>query len=569
MILGISCGNVRLMLQSLSIRDVVLIEHLELSFDEGLGVLTGETGAGKSILLDALGLTLGARAEARLVRHGAKQAVVTATFDITAESGVDETLNEHGIEANDGELILRRVLTPDGRSRSFVNDQPTSVALLKRIGEALVEVHGQFESQRLINTSNHCRLLDSYGGLKQNQAHVSSLWSSWHKAVLARDQAENDMIEVRRDQEYLIYAVNELEILAPQKGEDALLASQRTMMMHGEHLIDAMKKALEELTGSDGTEERLRKAGHRLELVADKANGRLDEAVAALDRAAIEAAEGQALLEKAYSEIDLDPKKLEAVEERLFALRAQARKHNVVVDDLENLLENIKSRLTDVEDSGARLRKLEIEANEARESYVSHAKELSSARIKMAAILDKGVCEQLAPLKMDKATFVTQIKELEESSWSAFGCDQVTFQVSTNPGAKAGPLNKIASGGEISRFMLALKAVLAASDAIPTIIFDEVDSGIGGAVAAAVGERLSALAESAQVLVVTHSPQVASRGAHHWRVFKSDGEHQVITSIEVLGADARKEEIARMLAGAEVTEEARAAAHSLLQDTSR
>ncbi len=556
------------MLQSLSIRDVVLIEHLELSFDEGLGVLTGETGAGKSILLDALGLTLGARAEARLVRHGAKQAVVTATFDLVAESGVGEILNEQGIEANDGELILRRVLTPDGRSRSFVNDQPISVALLKRMGEALVEVHGQFESQRLINTSNHCGLLDSYGGLKQDQAIVSSLWSSWHKAILARDQAENDMIEVRRDQEYLIYAVNELETLAPQKGEDALLANQRTMMMHGEHLIDAMKKALEELTGSDGMEERLRKAGHRLELVAGKANGRLDEAVAALDRAAIEAAEGQALLEKAYSEIDLDPKKLEAIEERLFSLRAQARKHNVVVDDLEGLLVNIKSKLTDFEDGGARLVKLETEANEARESYVSHAKVLSAARIKMAAILDRGVCGQLAPLKMDKATFVTQIVELEESSWGAFGCDQVTFQVSTNPGAKAGPLNKIASGGEISRFMLALKAVLAASDAIPTIIFDEVDSGIGGAVAAAVGERLSALAENAQVLVVTHSPQVASRGAHHWRVFKSDGEHQVITSIEVLGPDARKEEIARMLAGAEVTEEARAAAHSLLQGTS-
>jgi DNA repair protein RecN (Recombination protein N) len=325
---------------------------------------------------------------------------------------------------------------------------------------------------------------------------------------------------------------------------------------------------LEELTQPDGLEERLRKVGHRLELVADKANGRLDDSIAALDRAAIEAAEGQALMEKAYSEIDLDPKKLEAVEERLFALRAQARKHNVVVDDLEGLLVNIKSKLTDFEDGGARLVKLETEANEARESYVSHAKVLSAARIKMAAILDRGVCGQLAPLKMDKATFVTQIVELEESSWGAFGCDQVTFQVSTNPGAKAGPLNKIASGGEISRFMLALKAVLAASDAIPTIIFDEVDSGIGGAVAAAVGERLSALAENAQVLVVTHSPQVASRGAYHWRVFKSDGEHQVITSIEVLGPDARKEEIARMLAGAEVTEEARAAAHSLLQGTS-
>jgi DNA repair protein RecN (Recombination protein N) len=569
MIPGISCGNKKLMLQSLSIRDVVLIEHLELSFDEGLGVLTGETGAGKSILLDALGLTLGTRAEARLVRQGAKQAVVTSTFNLAADSSIHKILNEHGIEVNDGELILRRVLNPDGRSRSFVNDQPISVALLKRLGEALVEVHGQFESHRLINTSNHCGLLDSYGGLKQEQEHVASLWFSWHKATLARDEAEKDVIEMRRDEEFLVHAVNELETLAPQKGEDALLASQRTLMMHGEHLIDAMKKALDELTRSDGMEERLRKAGHRLELVADKANGRLDEAIAALDRAAIEAAEGQELLEKAYLEINLDPKKLEAVEERLFSLRAQARKHNVVVDDLEDLLDNIKSKLADVEDGGARLKKLEIKANEARKSYIANASKLSAARIKMAAILDRGVCAQLTPLRMDKATFITQIVELEESSWGAYGHDQVTFQVSTNPGAQAGPLNKIASGGEISRFMLALKAVLAASDKIPTIVFDEVDSGIGGAVAAAVGERLSVLAKSAQVLVVTHSPQVASRGVHHWRVSKTEGEHNVITNIEILDDDARKEEIARMLAGAEVTEEARAAANILLQDTSQ
>jgi DNA repair protein RecN (Recombination protein N) len=557
------------MLQYLSIRNVVLIEHLELSFDEGLGVLTGETGAGKSILLDALGLTLGVRAEARLVRHGAKQAVVTATFNLATVNVIDKILSEHGMEAEDGQLILRRVLTSDGRSRSFVNDQPVSVALLKRLGEALVEVHGQFESQRLMNSSNHRGLLDSYGDLKQDQLQVSSIWHSWHKALQARDDAEKDMAEAWRDQEYLVHAVNELQTLAPETGEDAALAAQRTMMMHGEHLIDAMKKALADLSRSDGMEESLRSAGHRLELVADKANGRLDEVIAALDRAAIEAAEGQALLERAYTEIDLDPKRLEGVEERLFALRAQARKHNVDVDELADLLDNMKAKLADVEDGGDRLKQLAVAANVARDSYVAHAKKLSVARIKVAAKLDQGVCIQLAPLKMDKAAFITQIEEMEEASWGAYGCDQVTFQVSTNLGAPAGPLNKIASGGEISRFMLALKAVLAASDAIPTIIFDEVDSGIGGAVAAAVGARLATLANSAQVLVVTHSPQVASRGTHHWRVSKSDGEDQVTTSIEILDEDARKEEIARMLAGAEVTEEARAAAHSLLQDTSR
>ena len=557
------------MLQSLSIRDVVLIERLELSFDEGLGVLTGETGAGKSILLDALGLTLGMRAETRLVRHGAKQAVVTATFYLAEGNTIDDILDEHGLEANDGQLILRRVLTSDGRSRSFVNDQPVSVALLKRLGEALVEVHGQFESQRLMNSSNHRGLLDSYGDLKQNQAQVSALWYSWRKAVQARDDAENDMAEARRDQEYLVHAVGELETLAPETGEEAALASQRTMMMHGEHLIDAMIKALADLNRSDGAEESLRSAGHRLEVVADKADGRLDEVVTALDRAAIEAAEGQALLEKACTEIDLDPKKLEAVEERLFALRAQARKHNVDVDGLADLLHKMKAKLADVEDGGARLKQLDAAASAAGESYDASARRLSAARIKAAAKLDQGVCVQLAPLKMDKAAFITQVIEMEEASWGAYGCDQVTFQVSTNPGAPAGPLNKIASGGEISRFMLALKAVLAASDAIPTIIFDEVDSGIGGAVAAAVGERLAALAKSAQVLVVTHSPQVASRGERHWRVSKSDGGDHVTTTIETLDEDGRKEEIARMLAGAEVTEEARAAAHSLLQDTGR
>ncbi|MBL6933502.1 MAG: DNA repair protein RecN [Rhodospirillales bacterium] len=557
------------MLHSLSIRDVVLIERLELSFDAGLGVLTGETGAGKSILLDALGLALGMRAEARLVRHGATQAAVSATFEISPDKALNALLDEHGLEADDGLLILRRILSPDGRSRAFVNDQPVGVALLKTLGEALVEVHGQFESQRLMSPANHRGLLDSYGGLKSDVSMVSTLWRDWRKAVAAHQRAEDEMAAARRDQDFLVHAVGELETLAPAPGEEATLAAQRTMMMHGEHLIDAMNKALVELSRSDGAEESLRSAGHRLEQVADKANGRLDEAIAALDRAAIEAAEGQALLEKASVEIDLDPKKLEAVEERLFALRAQARKHDVAVDDLADLLNRMKMQLADVEDGGHRLKQM-IETEQAtRSAYAGAAQALSQARIRTAASLDKAVSAELAPLKMDKAAFITRIDQLEENSWNERGCDQVVFEVSTNPGSPAGPMNKIASGGELSRFMLALKAVLAASDAIPTIIFDEVDAGIGGAVAAAVGERLSKLAESAQVLVVTHSPQVASRGTRHWRVSKSGSEAQVVTHIETLDIEARKEEIARMLAGAEVTEEARAAARSLLQGTGR
>lgn len=557
------------MLQSLSIRDVVLIERLELTFDEGLGVLTGETGAGKSILLDALGLALGMRAEARLVRHGAKQAVVSAIFELGRDTAIENLLDEQGLETDDGLLILRRILGADGRSRAFVNDQPVGVALLKTLGEALVEVHGQFESQRLMSPANHQGLLDSHGGLKSNVDKVSTLWRGWREVATARSMAENEMVAARRDQDFLAHAVGELETLAPEPGEDEALASQRTLMMHGEHLIDAMNKALGELSRSDGAEESLRSAGHRLSQVADKADGHLDEAIATLDRAAIEAAEGQALLEKANAEIDLDPKKLEAVEERLFALRAQARKHDVEVDDLADLLVKMKSRLADVEDGGYRLKQLVQAEQAARSSYVDAASALSQARIKTASSLDKAVSGELAPLKMEKAAFITRIDQPEESSWGERGCDQVTFEVSTNPGAPAGPLNKIVSGGELSRFMLALKAVLAASDAIPTIIFDEVDAGIGGAVAAAVGERLNTLAKTAQVLVVTHSPQVASRGVRHWRVSKSGGAAQVVTSIETLDHDERREEIARMLAGAEVTEEARAAANSLLQGTGR
>ena len=557
------------MLQSLSIRDVVLIERLDLSFGGGLGVLTGETGAGKSILLDSLGLALGQRAEARLVRHGAKQASVSATFEVAAAGPVGEVLEEHGLETEDGGLIMRRLLTADGRSRAFVNDQPVSVALLKRLGELLVEIHGQFESQRLLSPANHRGLLDSFGGLRGAAAETAALWRTWRQAVEAHARAEAEMEAARRDRDFLIHAVAELETLAPEPGEEQTLASQRTMMMHGEHLIDAMNKALAELVRSDGAEESLRSAAHRLQQVAERADGRLDEALAALDRAAIEAAEGQALLEKALGEIDLDPQKLEAVEERLFALRAQARKHDVAVDDLSSLLGRMKEQLSDVEDGGLRLRKLAEAEQQARDAYRRAAESLSAERSRAAAALDKAVSVELAPLKMEKATFVTAVEPLEESLWGERGMDQVTFRVSTNPGAPPGPLNRIASGGELSRFMLALKAVLAASDAVPTLVFDEVDAGIGGAVAAAVGERLAGLARSAQVLVVTHSPQVASRGDRHWRVSKGGADGAVATRIEALSEEARKEEIARMLAGAEVTEEARAAAHSLLQDMGR
>ena len=551
------------MLQALSIRDVVLIERLELSFGPGLGVLTGETGAGKSILLDALGLALGVRAEARLVRHGADQAVVSATFDTSEESAA--FLAEHGLPQEDDVLILRRVVTRDGKSRAFINDQAVSVTLLKSLGDELVEIHGQFESQRLLSPVNHRRLLDAYGGLGSDCQKTGDLYRQWRDAAQAFDDAREQLAAARRDEEFLRHAVAELDKLAPKLGEDAELAESRTLMMHGEKLTEALGLALDGLSASDGAEAGLRTAMRQLEPVADKAGGRLEPAIAALDRAAIEAAEGLALLEKASSELDLDPARLELVEERLFALRAAARKHDCKVDDLSDLLANLKNQLVGVEDGEAQLDKLAAAAAVARKDYEGSAAKLSSRRSKAAKKLDSAVDTELPPLRMEKARFITRVAPLDETAWGPNGCDSIVFEVATNPGSPPGPLNRIASGGELSRFMLALKAVLAGADRVPSLIFDEVDSGIGGAVAAAVGDRLANLAEQAQVLVVTHSPQVAARGTQHLRVSKTGKDGAVTTTVEFLSNDERKEEIARMLAGAEVTAEARAAADSLLQ----
>jgi len=551
------------MLQALSIRDVVLIKRLELSFGPGLGVLTGETGAGKSILLDALGLALGVRAEARLVRHGADQAAVSAIFD--AGEDVTAFLAEHGLPQEDDALILRRVVTRDGKSRAFINDQAVSVALLKSLGDELVEVHGQFESQRLLSPANHRRLLDAYGGLAGDCQKIGISFARWRDAAQASDDAREQMATARRDEEFLRHAVSELDTLAPKFGEDAELAGTRTMLMHGEKLTEAIGLALGGLSASDGAEGALRAAMRQLEPVADKADGRLEPAIAALDRAAIEAAEGLALLERAGAELDLDPARLEVVEERLFALRAAARKHDCKVDDLPDLLTGLKDQLSGVEDGEAHLQRLAAAEAAGRAEYIELTAKLSSRRSKAAKKLDNAVDAELPPLKMEKARFITRVEPLDESAWGPNGCDSVVFEVATNPGSPPGPLNRIASGGELSRFMLALKAVLAGADRVPSLIFDEVDSGIGGAVAAAVGDRLASLAEQAQVLVVTHSPQVAARGARHLRVSKTGDDGAVTTTVEFLSAVERKEEIARMLAGAEVTAEARAAADSLLQ----
>ena len=556
------------MLTALDIRDVVLIDRLELEFPAGLTALTGETGAGKSILLDALGLALGARGDARLVRAGADRATVSATFDTGADHAVLDILAEHGIDDTGEGILVRRVLGADGRSRAFVNDQPVGVGLLRRIGDALVEVHGQFESQRLLDPASHRGLLDAHGGLESLVEAVSVARKEWRAAGEACILAANEAESARRDEEFLRHAADELAALDPQPGQEANLAAQRTLMMNAEKLVTAMGEAGQALAGSGGgrgAEDSLRAAMRPLERIASAAEGRLDAAIAALDRAASEAAEGQALLERAAADMDLDPARLETIEERLFALRALARKHGCEVDDLAALRDDIDRRLAAAEHGAAAVERLAAEERAARERYMVAAESLSKARVEAAGRLDPAVAEELEPLKLGKASFATRIERADEDGWGEAGWDRVAFEVATNPGTPAGPLTRIASGGELARFMLALKVVLAGADPVPTLVFDEVDAGIGGAVAAAVGERLARLAADVQVLVVTHSPQVAARGDQHWRVTKATDDASARTGVESLDATGRQEEIARMLAGARVTDEARAAADSLLK----
>ncbi len=555
------------MLLSLSIRDVVLIDRLDLGFERGLSVLTGETGAGKSILLDALGLAIGARADSGQVRHGASQAVVSALFAVPPDHAARRLAAGQGLAA-EGELLLRRVLTTDGRSRSFVNDQPVSVGLLRQIGETLVEIEGQFEQHGLLDPATHRDLLDLSGGLAGRADEAADAWGRWRSAAAARAIAEAELVQARRDEEFLRHAVSELQALAPQPREEDELAQSRLLLQHGQKLAEALQAALAELGGERGVERAIGAAQRRLERIAEMAAGRLDPVLAALDRAASESGEAVALLARLAADLDSDPRRLEQIEERLFALRGLARKHGVAADALPQLAATLAAQLAALDDRGGGLARLAAEEAESRRHYVERAEALSRARVKAATRLDRSVARELPPLKLEKARFSTRLDRLDESQWGANGFDRVTFEVATNPGTPVGPLHRVASGGELSRFMLALKVALAAVQPVPTLVFDEVDSDVGGATAAAVGERLARLAGDVQILVVTHSPQVAAMGAHHWRVEKAalngGGAARVATRVEKLDAAGRREEIARMLAGATVTEEARAAADRLI-----
>ena len=550
---------------SLSIRDVVLIERLDLSFAQGLSAFTGETGAGKSILLESLGLALGARAEAGMIRHGAPQLSVTAVFDPPADHPSRAIAKEQDLSGWDQDLIVRRVVAQDGRSRAFVNDQPVSVGLLRKIGDSLVEIHGQFESHGLMDSATHGAVLDTHGALGPLVLAVRDAWDGWHQAAKAKRQAETLLDSTRAEEEALREAFEELETLAPKPQEDAALAERRAMLMQGEKLVESMNAAMDALGKNGSVETALRTASRALERVADKAQGRFESVMAALDRAAIEVAEATGELDRISADLPLDPTALEQVEERLFAIRACARKHQVDANGLADLRDTLKHRLSLLSDGSGDLIRLAKAEQTARAHYVEKAKELSQARQRAAQNLDQAIARELPPLKLDRAKLTTQLTPLDEAEWGEGGMERAQFLVATNPGAPPAPLSKIASGGELSRFMLALKVILAGQSAIPTIVFDEVDSGIGGAVAAAVGERLGRLGQSLQVLVVTHSPQVAAKGSHHYRVSKDLTQAgATATSVTPLSVDQRREEIARMLAGETITPEARAAANSLL-----
>lgn len=552
------------MLTRLSIRDVVLIEKLDLSLGGGLTVLTGETGAGKSILLDSLGLALGHRSEVRMIRTGAEQSVVSAAFDVPADHPSHALAADSGIETDDTEIILRRVLGQDGRTRAFINDQPVSVGLLKKVGATLVEIHGQFDTQSLLEPASHRPLLDAFGGHSSAAASVSDAYTHWQETRDAVAAAEAAAQSARENEDFLRHAVDELTALDPQPGEDAALAENRKLMQHAEQISDAMTVASDVLGSDQGAESQLSAALSALERVSENAAGRLDDVIAALQRSLAEAADARGYLDKAASDLDIDPKALEDAEDRLFGLRAAARKYNVDVDALASLREQFARDLADLDAGGEALEALKRAESEAREKYIAAADILRTKRLECASVLDRGMHEELKPLKLGAAVFKTTVEKLPEDKWSVHGFDRVAFEVATNPGASPGPLAKIASGGELARFMLALKVILAEADPVPVLVFDEVDAGIGGAVAAAVGDRLAQLGALAQVLVVTHSPQVAARGGSHMTVRKAGAADTVRTNVQLLDTDDRREEIARMLSGAEVTGEARAAADSLL-----
>jgi DNA repair protein RecN (Recombination protein N) len=561
------------MLARLSIRDIVLIERLDIEFSRGLAVLTGETGAGKSILLDAFALALGGRGDAGLVRHGAEQGQVTAVFDVPRGHPATAILSDNGLEdpspADSFEMILRRVQLADGRTRAFINDQAISVQTLKAVGAALVEIHGQHDERALVDAATHRRLLDAFAGLEKDVDALEKLWDVRRTAHAALDEHRAGMERAAREADYLRHASDELKNLAPQDGEETALAGRRTVMMQGEKIAADLREAQDAVGGNHSPVAALSAAVRRLERRAAHSPSLVEPAVRAIDTAINALEEADQHLNAALAAADFDPLELERIEERLFALRAASRKYNTPVDLLAALAAKYASDVALIDAGAERLNKLEAAAAAADQRYSAAAKKLSAAREKAAQKLDKAVSAELAPLKLERAAFTTQL-DSDPASPGPQGFDRVEFWVQTNPGTRPGPLMKVASGGELSRFLLALKVVLADRGSAPTLVFDEIDSGVGGAVADAIGSRLARLAGKVQVMAVTHAPQVAARANQHLLISKDalDKGKRVATRVNALAADHRREEIARMLAGAEITAEARAAAERLLKAAS-
>lgn len=547
------------MLRALDIRDMLIIDRLELTFQPGLNALTGETGAGKSILLDSLGFVLGWRGRAELVRQGAAQGEVVAEFELGPDHPAHAVLAEAGLPGGQ-ELILRRVNTAEGRKTAWVNDRRCSGEVLRALSETLVELHGQHDDRGLLNPRGHRAMLDDYAGAGDHLSAVRAAWAQMSRVRKALAETEATLAAMRAEEEFLRHAVTELDKLDPQPGEDAELDARRRMMQGAERIRDDVARAFE-LLGGDGAEGAMSDAMRWLEGVSDNAGGQLEEPIAALGRALIELGEAQDGVNACLQALDFNPAELEAAEERLFAIRALARKHDVAPDDLGAFADTLRDRVNRLDAGDADLADQRAAVEAAQAAYDNAAVALSTARQQAAGQLDSAVMAELAPLKMERAVFQTEITATDPGPE---GTDSVAFTVATNPGAPSGPLNKIASGGELSRFLLALKVCLTGDDSARTMIFDEIDRGVGGATADAVGRRLASLAQGGQVLVVTHSPQVAARAAHHWRVQKQVSDGQTLSTVIPLADPDRVDEIARMVAGDTITDEARAAARALL-----
>jgi DNA repair protein RecN (Recombination protein N) len=556
------------MLSRLSIRDIVLIDRLDIDFADRLAVLTGETGAGKSILLDAFALALGGRGDQSLVRQGVEQGQVTAVFDVAREHPARALLAANDIPAED-ELILRRVQFADGKTRAFVNDQPVSVQVLKQLGSALVEIHGQHDERALVDAGTHRRLLDAFGGLEERATNVATLWDARRETQAAADAHRFEVERAKRESDWLRHAVDELNKLAPQAGEETALADRRTAMMQAEKVAEDLRNAHDVIAGTDSSVPALSGVIRRLERRVGQAPGLIEPTVKALDAALTALDETRSHLEAALRTADFDPAELERIEERLFGLRAAGRKYNVPVDELAALAQKYNGDIALIDAGEEKLKSLETTATQADATYRSAAQTLSEARAKAATALEKAVNGELKPLKLDRAKFSTQI-ESDADAAGPHGIDRVEFWVQTNPGTRPGPLMRVASGGELARFLLALKVVLADRGSAPTLVFDEIDTGVGGAVADAIGMRLAKLGRGVQVLALTHAPQVAARADRHYLITKDTLEKgkRVATRVTELASERRREEIARMLAGAEITNEARAAAERLIKAAS-